>query len=125
MIILKWVYFLKNKSKYFQKFKQSKVRVQKNLGKSILCLKYDNGGKYYPKVFDKFCMREGIKHKNTSPYTPQQNGVAERMNHTIMEHARNMMKTFGLDNGIQVDDLNKIAYIINRSPTIALDEQIQ
>ena len=69
-------------------------------------------------------MHEEIKDQKMVPYTPQQNGVAKQMNHTIRERARSMLNTFGLDNGFQEKVVNPVAYFINRSPTIALDGNI-
>ena len=51
-------------------------------------LRSDNGGKYTSNNFAEFCAEKGISHEFTVPYCPQQNGVAERMNRTIMEGAR-------------------------------------
>lgn len=75
----------------FEKFKEFKALVKKGMDKSISCLGSNDGLKYCPKNFDKFCTLERIKHQNTPPYTPQQKGVPKQMNRTIMEHARSML----------------------------------
>jgi transposase InsO family protein len=48
-------------------------------------LRTKNGGEFCGKEFDQLCKKCRIAHQNTTPYTPQQNGVAERMNKTLME----------------------------------------
>nr|GEY30121.1 retrovirus-related Pol polyprotein from transposon TNT 1-94 [Tanacetum cinerariifolium] len=53
----------------------------------------DRGGEFISKEFAAFCDEEGIKRELTAPYTPEQNGVAERKNRTIVEMARSMLKS--------------------------------
>ena len=60
-------------------------------------LRIDNGGEFCSKEFEEFCKKCGIARKKTTPYTPQQNGVAERMNKTLMERARSMLSGSGLE----------------------------
>ena len=54
-------------------------------------LRTDNGGEFCSKEFEEFCKKCGISRQKTTPYTPQQNGVAERMKNTLMEMARSML----------------------------------
>jgi len=54
-------------------------------------LRTDNGGDFYSKKFEEFCKKCGIARQKTTPYIPQKNGVAERMNKTLMERARSML----------------------------------
>lgn len=61
--------------------------IEKQTGKKIKNIRTDNGGEYISGEFIKFCEREGIKHEYTIAYTPEQNGVAERMNRTLTEKA--------------------------------------
>ena len=48
-------------------------------------LRTDNGGEYSNYEFHNFMKDQGIAHETTAPYTPEQNGVAERENRTIIE----------------------------------------
>jgi transposase InsO family protein len=59
-------------------------------------LRTDNGDELCAKQFDQFCKQCGIAHQNTTPYTPQQNGVVEIMNKTLMEKTRSMLSGVGL-----------------------------
>ncbi|KAH9311202.1 hypothetical protein KI387_026237, partial [Taxus chinensis] len=56
------------------------------IGLKLKCLKLDNGGKYYSNEFDYYYSKNQIRRRKRVPRTPQQNGVSERMNITIMEH---------------------------------------
>ena len=86
-----FVYFLKQKSDAFEKFKQFKSAVENKTGKRIKTLRSDNGGEYTSNEFETYLKKHGIAHQKTAPYTPEQNGVAERANRTIVEMARSML----------------------------------
>jgi hypothetical protein len=58
--------------------------------KKVEVSRSENGGEYCIKEFDDYCSYHGIHREKTVPGTPQENGVSERMNMTIMEHARSM-----------------------------------
>ncbi|KAJ9558062.1 hypothetical protein OSB04_012676 [Centaurea solstitialis] len=60
---------------------KSKIRKEKR----IKILRSDRGGEYFSSKFDTFCEEDGIKHERTSPSIPQQNGLAERKNRTLVE----------------------------------------
>jgi transposase InsO family protein len=59
-------------------------------------LRSNNGGEFSGKEFDQFCKKCGITNKNTTPYTPQKNGVAERMKKMFMDKERSMLSGVGL-----------------------------
>lgn len=79
-----WVYFLAAKSEAFTSFKNFKCLVEKEVGSSLCCLRTDRGGEFTSDEFNNFCETHGIRRQLTAAYTPQQNGVAERKNQTIM-----------------------------------------
>jgi transposase InsO family protein len=64
--------------------------------KRIKLLRTDNGGEFHGKEFDQFCKQCGIACQNTTPYTPKQNGVTERMNRMLMDKERSMLTGAGL-----------------------------
>jgi transposase InsO family protein len=78
-----WVYLLKLKSGVFDKFLAYKALVEKQSGHQIQRLRTNNGGEYVNNNFMNYCTTEGIQMKHTVPYTPQQNGVAERKNRAL------------------------------------------
>ena len=91
-----WIYFLKTKDEAFQKFEEWKNLVENQTQKKLKCLRTDNGLEFYNSRFDKVCRDTGVKRHKTCPYTPQQNGVSERMNRTIMDKIRSMLHETGL-----------------------------
>ena len=86
-----WVYFMKNKDEVFSEFKELKALIENHLEKKIKTFRSNNGGEFTSNEFKELCKYSGIKRELTTPYNPQQNGVAERKNRTIMEVARAML----------------------------------
>ena len=83
------VYVLKHKSEVLEKFTEWKTIVEKSSGKKLVkVLRRDSGGEYKSNDFDDLLKKNGIKHETTVPKTPEQNGVAERMNRTVVETTR-------------------------------------
>jgi transposase InsO family protein len=70
-----WIYFLRKKSKVFDKFKELKALVENQTEKKIKVLRTDNGGEFYGNEFEEFCKKCGIARQKTTAYTPEQNGV--------------------------------------------------
>jgi transposase InsO family protein len=91
-----WVYVIKRKVDVFNVFKQFRVLVEKGVGREIKCLRKYNGGEFTSLEFEKYCKEYGIKRHKTRIYTPQQNGVAEHMNMTLLERARSMLSSANL-----------------------------
>ena len=75
-----WIYFFKKKSVVFDRFKEFKALVENQIEKKIKVLRTDNGGEFCSKEFEELCKKCGIARHKTTPYTPEKNGVAERMN---------------------------------------------
>ena len=82
---------MKNKSEVLEKFKQFNTYVMNATGKSVKILHSENGREYSSKQFQTFLKKEGILHQLTILYNPAQNGVAERMNCTIIETRQSML----------------------------------
>ena len=81
----------------------------------------DNGGEYISPKFRYYCSKHGIRHEKTVPGTPQHNGVAERMNHTIMEKVICMLRTAKLPKSFWGAAVLTACYLINRSPSASLE----
>ena len=116
-----FVYFMQQKSEVFSKFKIFKALVEKQTGLDIQKLRSDNGGEYTSKAFTKFCEHHGIERQFSTPYTPQQNGVAERKNRTLFESARCMLQHKQLSNAFWAEAINTATYVLNRAPTTAVE----
>jgi hypothetical protein len=72
-----WIYFLRNKSKVFDRFKDFKALVENQTEKIIKVLRTSNGGELCENEFEEFYKKCGIEMHKTTTYTPQRNGVAE------------------------------------------------
>lgn len=112
-----FVYFLRHKSQYLDKFKEFKISVENETGKRIKILRSDNAKELVSEQFSKFLKDNGIKRQLTVEYTPQQNGIAERMNRTLIEMGRCYMLESDIPCFLWAEIINASAYIRNRCPT--------
>lgn len=114
------VSFMHYKSSTLDHFKVYKQRVENQHNMKIKTLRTDNGGEYVSNEFIKYCQKEGIIHQYTVPHTPQQNGVAERKNRSLMETARSMLQTAGLAHFYGEEAVATACYLQNRLFTTTL-----
>ncbi|GAU16533.1 hypothetical protein TSUD_167640 [Trifolium subterraneum] len=117
-----WAYYLSNKSDAFECFKKFKCMVEKETSETICCLRTDRGGEFNSDEFKEFCEVNGIKRQLTAAYTPQQNGIAERKNRTIMEMIRCMLAGKSVPKAFWPEAVNWAIYVLNRSPTAAIKD---
>lgn len=110
-------YVLKRKGEVFQKFLEWKAMTEKSTGRQLKVLRTDNGGEYTSSEFQDFLKKEGIRHELTVPKNPEQYGVAERMNKTLMETVRSMLAYAKLPQKFWAEALSTALYLRNRSPT--------
>ena len=85
------IYLLRHKSEAFKKFKEFTAKVENHRGRSIKSLRSDHGGEYLLGEFRQFLEDHGITSQLAAPGQPQQNGVVERRNRTLLEMVRSMM----------------------------------
>ena len=102
-------------------FSKFKSMVERQSGRKLKVLRTDGGGEYVSKDFDRLCEKEGIVHEVVPPYTPQQNGIAERKNRTIMNMVRSMLKGKNLPKEFWGEAVTTATYILNRCPTKKLE----
>ncbi|CAL5331407.1 unnamed protein product [Camellia sinensis] len=115
-----WIYFLRFKSEVAAVFWKFKAWVENQSGYKMQLLRSDNGKEYTSEQFDLFCEEAGIEHQLTAPYTPQQNGVSERKNRTLMEMTRCLLHEKGLQKKFWAEAANTAIFLLNRLPTRAL-----
>jgi transposase InsO family protein len=115
-----WVYLLKSKDEVFSKFKEFKVLIENLFERKIKILRSDNGGEYTSKEFMNFCRDVGIKRELTTPYNPQQNGVAERKNRMIMEVLKTMIHDQDLPMCLWAETTMTVVYVQNQFSHSAL-----
>ena len=86
---------MRSKDEAVEAFRQYKLEVENQLGKTIKIVRSDRGGEY-DAPFEEFCFEHGIIHQTTVPYSPQSNGVAERKNRTLKEMMNVILISLGL-----------------------------
>ncbi|MCP4339240.1 MAG: DDE-type integrase/transposase/recombinase, partial [Desulfobulbaceae bacterium] len=115
-----WVYFIREKSEALKKFQEFMFSVERQMGRKIKALRSDRGGEYCSTEFKDFCTEKGIRKETTAPYSPQQNGVSERMNRTLVEKARAMLYESKLPHRFWAEAIATAVHVRNRSPTVSL-----
>ena len=114
-----WAYTLKTKDQVLDVFKYFQAKVERETGKKLKCVRSDNGGEYIG-PFDQYCRTQGIRHQMTVKKTPQQNGVAERMNRTMVERMRCMLSHAKLPRSFWAEAMRTAVDLINLSPSAPL-----
>ncbi|GJX68809.1 putative RNA-directed DNA polymerase [Tanacetum coccineum] len=117
-----YVYLLKHKHEVFETFKVFKSEVELQLGKKIKALRSDRGGEYLSQEFKEYLGKNGIVQHLTSPYTPQQNGVSERRNRTLLDMVRSMFNLTTLPLSFWDYALEFAVRILNMVPTKKVDK---
>ena len=105
-----------------EQFVRYKAWGERYTGFSVKTLRTDGGGEYIHDQFNTYLLTMGIERQVTVARTPQQNGVAERANRTIMEAARAMLRAAGLPLSFWEYAVMAAVYLRNRSPTKALTD---
>jgi transposase InsO family protein len=109
-----WVFFLQEKSQTQETLKGFLRRAQNEFGLKIKKIRSDNGTKFKNSQIEGFLEEEGIKHEFSSPYTPQQNGVVEMKNRTLLDMARTMLDEYKTPDRFWAEAINTACYSINR-----------
>ena len=115
------VYVIKQKSEVLEKFKDFEAAATSEARRSIGTLRTDNS-EYLSREFEDYLKGKGIKHELTLPYSPQQNGVAEHMNKTLVKSPRTMIAHAKLPNMYWAEAISTAAYLRNRMPPTAIKE---
>ncbi|GJU74747.1 zinc finger, CCHC-type containing protein [Tanacetum coccineum] len=117
-----WVYFLSTKDQAFDTFKEFKKTIENELRTTLKMFRTDRGGEFNSNEFTQYCKENGIARQLTAPYSPQQNGVVERRNRTIMSTTRCMMKATEMPQDFWAEAVRHAIYILNSVPTKALED---
>jgi transposase InsO family protein len=83
----------------------------------------DNGGEFTVAEFASYCADEGVQRHYSASYSPQQNGIVERRNQTVVGMARALLKQRGMPVVFWGEAVMTAVYILNRSPTKALNSR--
>ena len=113
------IYLLKHKSEVFSKMQEYVAMVKTMFHRKPKMIRSDRGGEYTGNEVVKFLKNEGIQIQYTAAYSPEQNGVAERKNRTLIEMARCMLLDASLQNTFWAEAVTAANYMQNRLPTRA------
>jgi IS30 family transposase len=91
--------------------------------RKIKVLRSDNGGEFTSGEFKELCREVGIKRELSTPYNPQQNGVAERKNRSVMEAVKAMIHDQELSMYLWAEATRTVVYVQNRSPHKVLENK--
>lgn len=111
-----FVYTMKAKSEVYSKVVNYKNFAEKQLNKSIKTLRNDGGMEYMNKQMHVFLSKNGIKHEKGATYPPQQNGVSERMDRTLIERLRCLLFEANMTKGFWAEAIFAAVEIINVLP---------
>lgn len=116
-----WCFLLKSKDQAFETFKRFKAFIEKDLSLKIGTFRTDRGGEFTSTEFNDWCENNAIRRHLTAPYSPQQNGVVERRNQTVIGMVRCMLKQTKVPQRFWGEAAKHSVYVLNRSPTKAVD----
>lgn len=112
-----YVFAISQKSEVLSKFKEFCALASNRFNRQVMRLRCDRGTEYLNEAFKNYCNTNGIHLEPTMAYSPQQNGKAERLNRTLIERARTILKESKLGKVFWTEALYCAAYVINRCPT--------
>ncbi|GKA56892.1 retrovirus-related pol polyprotein from transposon TNT 1-94 [Tanacetum coccineum] len=109
-----WVFFLRTKDETSRILKDFIRQIENQLNQKVKTIRCDNGTEFKNMDFIEFCGSKGIKREYSNARTPQQNGVAERKNRTLIEAARTMLADSFLPNTFWAEAVSTACYVLNR-----------
>jgi hypothetical protein len=109
-----WVFFLQDKSKTQGTVKRFLRRAQNEFELKVKKIRSDNGSEFKNLQVEEFLEEQGIKHEFSAPYAPQQNGVVERKNRTLIDMARTMLGEYKTPERFWLEAVNTACHAINR-----------
>ncbi|GJV95403.1 putative ribonuclease H-like domain-containing protein [Tanacetum coccineum] len=109
-----WVFFLAYKDETSGILKRFITEIENQLNHKVKVIKCDNGTEFKNREMNEFCGLKGIKREFSVARTPQQNGVAERKNMTLIEAARTMLADSLLPTVFWAKAVNTACYVLNR-----------
>lgn len=118
------VYFGNTKDEALKHFEKFKAFIETQTGNKLKHFRSDSGGEYINKPFRELCAKHGIIMETTAPYSPAQNGIAERLNHTLLEHACAMLFAKNLPKTLWPEAVSYACYIKNCSLTRAFGSNL-
>jgi hypothetical protein len=118
-----WVVVLGSKGEAADAIRCAQATAEADCGRKLRVLCTDNGGEFTATEFASYCADEGVQRHYSAPYNLQQNGVIERRNQTVVGMARALLKQRGMSAVFWGEAVVTTVYILNRSPTKALNSR--
>jgi transposase InsO family protein len=118
-----WIVLIRSKDEAFEAFLKVKAATEMELKLQVRSLRTDRGGEFTSREFNDYCEEKGIKRFLTAPYSPQQNGVVERRNQTVVAMARSLLKSKNLPNSFWGEAVTTAVYLLNRAPTKSVPDK--
>ncbi|GJZ82891.1 retrovirus-related pol polyprotein from transposon TNT 1-94 [Tanacetum coccineum] len=118
-----WTLFLRSKDETPEVLKDFLTMIQRNLQALVISVRTDRGTEFLNKTLHAFFKEEGIEHQTSTPRTPEQNGVVERRNRTLVEAARTMLSASKLPLFFWAEAIATACYTQNRSIIIPTHEK--
>jgi transposase InsO family protein len=115
-----WVETIRTKDEALRFIKRIRALAENESGLRLCAIRTDRGGEFNSGDVTAFCDEHGIKHFTTAPYSPQQNGVVERRNQTVVEMARSLLKSMAMPAVFWGEAVRTAVHILNRAPTRSL-----
>ncbi|KAI3742553.1 hypothetical protein L1987_60238 [Smallanthus sonchifolius] len=109
-----WVHFLGSKDETADILQYLILSLESLCKLKVRRIRSDNGTKFNNNLMELFCLKKGIRHEFSAPYTPHQNGVAERKNRTLIETARTMLSDAKLPVTFWAEVVNTACHVLNR-----------
>ncbi|GJS48031.1 putative ribonuclease H-like domain-containing protein [Tanacetum coccineum] len=109
-----WTFYLGTKDETFYVLKEFIALIENQLNKKVKGIRCDNGTEFKNAKLIELCGEKGIKRDYSNPRTPQQNGVAERKNRTLIEAARTMLADSKLPTMFWTEAVSTACYVLNR-----------
>ncbi|GJV63926.1 retrovirus-related pol polyprotein from transposon TNT 1-94 [Tanacetum coccineum] len=114
-----WTLFLRSKDETPEVLKDFLTMIQRNLQAQVITVRTDRGTEFLNKTLHAYFKAEGIEHQTSTPRTPEQNGVVERRNRTLVEAARTMLSASKLPLSFWAEAVATACYTQNRSIIIS------
>jgi transposase InsO family protein len=112
-----WVKALRSMDAAAEAIKLYHASAEAQTGRRLKVFRLDRGGEFNSEDFAKHCGEHGVRQQLTAPCNPQQNGVVEQRNQTMVGTARSMMKSKGLPREFWAEAVATAVFVLNKSPT--------
>jgi hypothetical protein len=116
-----WIMLLETKDEALKVFVTFQARAEAEAGARLDTLRTDRGGEFTGHDFVEHCIKQGVQWHLTAPYTPEQNGVVERRNQSVMGMSRSMLKAMSVPGWLWGEAVATAVFILNRSPTRSVE----